>query len=401
MSTLGDHFFEVALMWYTYAVSRSSLDVAAIAVVFQLTYVVVGPAAGVLSDRWDRLRTMIVADLVRGGILGVFVLITWRSGFSFPLALLAVFLMESAGRFFGPSRTAYLPTLVERDELITANGLMSGTRQATGLGGQALAGVVISTMGALAGFVIDAVSFVGSAVSLLLIRNQASLEPERPRSTDPAVKPRHRFWKEMREGVQVLAGVPVIRTLVLFATFVNAVFAMIEPAMPAYVRTELHAGAWAYGLVGSFQFGGGLLGGMLAGKVAARFRAGTLIVATTAFEGVAVVAAGVLHVVPVVLVLWASWGFSLSVMGAVEQSLNQALIPQQYLGRATGLISSVGMIFMPVGSLAGGFLANRIGAGPVYVVVGMGFIAGALAMLIHPTIRDAEIGPGASEAATG
>jgi hypothetical protein len=390
VSTLGNHFFELALMWLTFSETRSSLKVAAIAVVFQVTYVVVGPAAGVFADRWDRRRTMIVCDLIRSGLLGGFIFATFRFGFSFPLALLAVFLLESTGRFFGPSRQAYIPTLVERDQLVTANGLLTGIRQAAGLGGQALAGVVIATAGALAAMVIDAVSFVFSAVSLMLIRPGDAPKPESPVQA-PEMSRARRFWSELREGYRVLAGVPVLRALLLFAIFENAIFAMIEPAMPAYVRTDLHTGAWAYGLVGSFQFAGGLFGGLLAGGLASKLRAGTLIVATTAFNGGAVIAAGLVHVVPGALMLWGAWGFSLAVMGVVEQSLEQALLPSRLLARVLAMMSSVGMVLMPTGSLLGGFLANRIGAAPLYVLVGAGFVAASGAILAHPILRSARL----------
>ncbi len=381
-------------MWFTYAATRSSLEVAAIAVVFQLTYVAVGPAAGVFADRWDHRRTMIVCDGARAAILSAFALITWRAGFSFPLALVAVFLLESAGRFFGPSRLAYIPFLIERDDLATANGLFTGTRQAAGLGGQALAGLMISGVGALAGFVVDAVSFVLSGLALTLIRPPRAPEAGSPTVSSYPKTSRHGFWSELREGYQVLVGIPMIRALLLFAAFSNAAFAMIEPAMPAYIRTTLHSGAWAYGLVGSFQFGGTLLGGFLAGEIAARLRAGPLMVAATAFDGAALVAAGVVHVVPVALVLWGSWASALAVIGVVEQSLDQALIPRQHMARVMALMSSVGMALMPVGSLVGGLLAGRIGAASLYVFVGLGFVAMATAMLLHPTLRSTSVSGG-------
>lgn len=403
VSSLGDHFFLIALMWFTFAATRSSMEVAAIAVVSQVTYVVVGPAAGVWADRWDRRRTLVVCDLVRAGVLGAFVVITWRGGFSFPLALGAMFLVEATGRFFGPSRSAYLTTLVEPESLVTANGLMSGTTQATGLGGQAVAGVVITALGAVAGFLIDAVSFALSALSLAFIRTDAPpAGPSRP-PVEPSSPPkaRHRFWGELADGYRLLAGLPVLRALLLFAVVLNAFFAMIEPAMPAYVHTTLHAGAWAYGLVGSLQFAGGLVGGLVAGGVAARFRAGPLLGIGAAVAGLMVAACGLLPFVPLALVLWAAWGFSLAVVGVVEQSLDQLLIPRASLARVLALRSSVGMVAMPVGSLVGGWLANQMGAGSLYVVIGAGFLATALAMMAHPTIRTADLAPAPSPSAAG
>ena len=76
-------------------------------------------------------------------------------------------------------------------------------------------------------------------------------------------------------------------------------------------------------------------------------------------------------------------------MGAGEQSMEQTLIPQAYLGR---VISACGMAIMPIGSLAGGFLANQLGPGPLYVLVGAAWLVLAAAMLASPTIRAAQVG---------
>lgn len=395
VSSLGDHFFELALMWYTFTVSRSSLQVAAVAVAYQVTAIVLGPVAGVFADRWDRRRTMIACDLIRTAIVGAFAGLTWRDGFSLPTALLTVFLEEAAGVAFGPSRRAYLPTLVEPDQLVTANGLMTGTRQATGLGGQALAGFVIAAVGALAGFVIDAASFGLSAVALGLVRvapaRRTGVEPSAGSAVADAER-RSSFWTELRAGWAMVARTPAILALALFGTLINLFFAMINPAMPAYVRDQLHTGAGTYGLVGAFQLGGGLIGGFLAGAVAHRWRAGPLLIALEIVSGTAVLALGLLHRVEVALVLWGVWGLALSILGVVEQSLEQVLIPPQFLGRVLTLITSVGMAFMPVGSLMGGYLANRLGPGPLYVLIGAGFLVIAVGMICHPAIRTATVG---------
>jgi hypothetical protein len=129
----------------------------------------------------------------------------------------------------------------------------------------------------------------------------------------------------------------------------------------------------------------------VAGGIAARLRAGHLMVALQVLVGAAVLAAGLLHVVPAALVVWAVWGFVLAIMGAVEQSLEQVLIPQRSFARVLASLSSLGMILVPAGSLLGGFLANRIGAGALYVLIGALDMFTALAILTNPTLRQARV----------
>ena len=94
----------------------------------------------------------------------------------------------------------------------------------------------------------------------------------------------------------------------------------------------------------------------------------------------------------IALILWGFWGFSLSVMGVVEQSLEQALIPREFLARVMTVMSSAAMALMPVGSLVGGYLANRLGPGLLYVLIGCALIAIALVMVFNTAIRTATVG---------
>lgn len=398
-STLGDQFFVVAVMWYVYAASRSSLKVALVDVAFQGSLMLIGPIAGVFADRWDRRRTMAVSDAIRTVIMVALAVVTWRMGLPLFVALAAVICIEGVGRFFGPARSAFIPQMIPPDDLNTANGLMSGTRQAMGTAGQALAGILVSFAGATAALLVDGASFFVSFAAVALIRapRAASIATKRERGGDGASNGGRggwvRFGSEMREGWDAVAHNHVLRALTIFSVGMNAFFAMYGPVLPAYASHQLHTGAWGFGAVQSVQFAGGFVGGLLAGVVGQRIRAGVLFIGEMAVLGLVMIALGLLHVIPVVLLLWGMVGFLVALVGVIHQSLTQILVPQRQLARAFTVMSAASMILMPLGSLVGGDIANHLGPSNVLLIAGLAFVAMTLMMIPNRSLRTAQAGP--------
>jgi len=167
VSQFGDWFNVVAVYALLLDLTASGTAVAVMMVVQQLPIAIVGPAAGVLVDRLDRRRVMIGADLVRAAVLPGLLLVdrpedVW-------LAYVVVGAAVIATAFFEPARSAILPAVAEREELLPANALSSGTWSAMLAVGAALGGAVVTLVGRDAAFVINAFSFLASAVFIARI----------------------------------------------------------------------------------------------------------------------------------------------------------------------------------------------------------------------------------------
>ena len=171
----GDWFLVVALFGLVVDLSDSALAVAFLLAAQDLTYFVVSPFTGVLADRIDRKRLMVIADVARAVLCLGFLAVQSASVLWVVYPLLAVMACFSA--VFEPASAAALPNLVEDDDLATANAL-SGSLWGTMLVvGAALGGVVTAILGRDTAIVIDAVSFAGSA--LLLVRIRRSFQEDR------------------------------------------------------------------------------------------------------------------------------------------------------------------------------------------------------------------------------
>lgn len=176
VSQLGDWFNTVAIFALLFELTGSATAVAFMMVLQVLPVAIVGPAAGVIVDRFDRRRIMIAADIIRGtAVLG---LVFVKSPDSVWFAYVVTAVMVSASGFFEPARSATVPTIVPRDRLVAANAISTGTWSAMLAVGASLGGLVAATLGRDAAFIINAGSFFLSAAFLWQLQI-----PDRPDAT--------------------------------------------------------------------------------------------------------------------------------------------------------------------------------------------------------------------------
>ncbi len=175
----GDWFLLVALFGLVLELSGSALAVAFLLAAQDLTYFVVSPVMGLLADRLDRKRLMVIADIGRAVLCVGFLFTQTESTWWIVYPLLAAMACFSAA--FEPASAAALPNLVDPEDLSTANAL-GGSLWGTMLTvGAAVGGVVTAVLGRDAAIMIDAVSFVGSA--LLIVRIHRSFQETRVEET--------------------------------------------------------------------------------------------------------------------------------------------------------------------------------------------------------------------------
>ena len=162
VSQLGDWFNYVALYALLFELTGSATMVAALMVVQFLPIALVGPSAGVVADRFDRRRIMIAADVIRGiAVLGLLLVRTPSMAW---LAFLVTAVVVGASGFFEPARSATVPMIVRREDLVSANAVSTGTWSAMLAIGASLGGVVAASLGR------DAAFLINSAVVLSLRR---------------------------------------------------------------------------------------------------------------------------------------------------------------------------------------------------------------------------------------
>lgn len=326
ISELGDAFQYIALMWFALE-AGGPLGVIAVRLADSVPALLFGLHGGVVADRFDRKRTMIVADLIRGAVL-VPVALGGLAG-ELPLVALvaAAFVLTSASSYFAPAYGALLPALVDRDNVQQANGLVRASGDALAVGGWALSALLLTVLPLSAFFALNAASFFISAGLLVGVRVAAlELQPGRPR---------------ILEGISALRPLPVLAAGVCVLTVTVTISSGTWiVGVPELVRSELGRGAAAFSLVAAGYALGSISAGIALTRFGVRRKAlGSILAWFACLPGYALFAvAGSIGVaiaggVLVGLAQGAAW--------ILLNSAAQEEVPDSHLGRVMGLIGLV------------------------------------------------------------
>jgi MFS family permease len=240
VSLLGDGIFVVAEAWQVYDLDNDPVALSIVGTAWTLGMVAFLLTGGVVTDRVDRRRVLIAADLVRAAAVVVMGVLSLTGAIAiWHLVALSVF-MGIGEAFFGPAFGAIVPEVVARELLVQANALDQLVRQAAArLAGPAIGGLVVAATGVGTAFLVDGGTFVLSAACVAAM-NIRALPAERAQSVR----------LEIREGLAYVRREPW-----LWATLVSASLSLlfflgpIEVLLPFVVRNELGAGAGGFGAV--------------------------------------------------------------------------------------------------------------------------------------------------------
>src|SRR4051794_26686403 len=236
----------------------SAVDVAMATVAYLAPFSLIAPAAGVLVDRWPVKRVMIASDLVRAVIAGSLVLVTDTHQIFAVMALLGL-----VSSFFGPAQSVAIRVLVKREDLLSANALLSQAFYAVRILSPALAGALVAWLSEKACFWIDAGTFLFSAA---MIGRLAIV-----RAAAPQQGSLRAFGRDFVEGNRFIFTHRGLSFAFLASAAAMFMLSSFSPLISVYVRDTLHAGSLFYGAV-SLMVGVGLVVGAQLIQRAARTR---------------------------------------------------------------------------------------------------------------------------------
>jgi len=353
VSQLGDWLALLALFsLVAFRRHGSPADVSGIFVAFILPFALLGPAAGVLVDRWNPRVTMIVSDLLRAGLA---VLLT--VAVTLPQLYALVFGLSAVSAFFIPAQTVTIPLIVRKEELLVANALSAQTMHLTKVMGPAAAGVLVATVGEKACFLIDAATFLFSAalLSTVVVHRQEGKATGAPS-----------ILAELAQGLRFVAGRPAI-VFVIVTTVAAIVAAGVFDALIAiYVRDVLSAGSRAFGTLVSLVGAGTIAGAFLVGRFGQGVPRVRLVALGIVGVGVAILAIAVSARLGSALVASLVLGLAAAAVFIPSQTLLQEETPPAMLGRVSATFTTTITVAQLVGILGAGRLAELAGIRKLY-----------------------------------
>lgn len=350
-SAIGDGMRFTALPLLSAALLDDAFQVAAVTAATTVPWLLLGLPAGAYADRFERRRLMIIADLLRALTLILTLVLLLCDWLTFWPLMAAAFLLGVGEVLFDCASFALLPSIVPKERLEAANGRLFAI-QTVGrdLLGHVLGGVLF-TVGRAVPLVIDALSFLLSA---LLLKGVRGPRPE-PSTT------RARLLTDIREGLVHVLRDPLLRALTVSAGVINAVYLGQIAVFVFLVRDVLGLPDAAYGALLAAGAAGGVVGSLAASRMTRAIGRVPALIGNLALMGVAGLAVAATDSVYVVSLAYSAAGFALMVWNVVAVTLRQELIPDRLLGRATGVYRLFAWGTMPIGALLFGWLSTAAG----------------------------------------
>ncbi len=383
VSLLGSAITPLALTLL--AVGLLDASPAEVALLQALQYapaVVIGLFAGAVVDRLRRKPLLIAVDLASAGALLLVPLAAALGWLRLEVLYLVAFLLGCLGVVFGVAYTAYVPTLIRREDLVAGNSRLEGSRAVARIAGPGLGGVLVQLLGAPVAVAFDACSYLLSALAVRAIRT-----PEPPPQGSAA---RH-IWREIAAGLRALGGNPALRALLLSSATLDIGWNALFAVYVLYATRYLNLPAGTIGLIFGLGSAGAFLGAVLARPLASRAGIGrTLIGAQVIIGGgglLIALAVGVPRAaLPLLLSVEIVQSGANTVFGITRASLTQALVPDALRGRVNASERVIGLAVAVLGTTLGGVLGERIGI-PLTLIIGTSSGVPAFLWLLIAPIR--------------
>lgn len=444
ITNVGDSLYFIAAMWLVYSLTNDPFYTGVAG------FLTLGPQAlqflaGPLVDRWSIRRTLVGTQVIQAVVVAVIPIAHTVGALRVELVLVVMPLLAALNQFVYPAQSAALPRLLDDEQLVAANSVFSIAYQGLDMVANGVGGLLIAAVGAVSLFAIDAVTFAVAAIVFLTVSVPAAGEnddsqaqagsatPEDSVAADGGERDRagetgpadhatgeadptddspdetgrtddtagetgasedadEPYLDRLRAGIAVLRG-SFLLWLILGALVVNFTSGMVLAAIPVYADSlavpaavAAIGAAGAYGVLMAAFAAGSFLGAITANAVS-EYPLGWTMVAGFAVSGVLWTTAIGLSWLPVTAVLIV---VALLPVGAVNVQLAavvQSAPPEEYVGRVSSLLGSASTAMIPIGSLAGGAVAGTLGARAAMLALGVGSLALALYVLVHPALR--------------
>jgi MFS family permease len=388
VSALGDQFSALAFPVLAVTVlGATASDMGILNAFSTASFLLVGLIAGAWVDRLIKRQVMLIADLVRFLAL-LTIPVLWVSH---SLQMWHIFVVAGilglAQVFFDVAAQSLVPVLLPAEKIGGANGAMETSRQITHVGGPSLVGFLLGFLRAPLLILVDAITFLVSAFTLGMLRDQEVKAPKADRQ--PLVS-------EILEGLQFVRSQKLIRTIALTTGTNNLFGTMVFAMMPLYILRTLGVTTAQFGIMMSVGAVGGLLGAALCSRLIKLMGEGPLIVASAVLSGLAICLQVATILVPqqaqmpMLLATQFVESFTVLTYNITQVTARQRLCPPRLLGRMNATIRFFIWGVMPISSLIAGWIGNVYGVTTAMTIGAIGVLFSSAWVVFSPirTMRE-------------
>jgi MFS family permease len=372
-SNLGDGVAAIAYPWLASAVTRNALLIALIAIVQRLPWLVFSLPAGVITDRVDRRRIMMVTSVFRAILTLAVAIVVYLNQESLPPAsavassadgtpnamvygtlLVSALLFGFAEVLYDNAAQTILPSIVEPEGLEKANSRLWGAEMVMNqFVGPPLGSLLIGIAFALP-FLFDAGTFAIAAA--LIFSLSGSFRVDRQETTTGESRPG--FWEEIKEGVRWLWANPLLRPMAIILGLLNGIGSIVFATLVLFAQEALNVTTTTFAILMMAGAAGGVMGSILAPRISEKIGSGTSLFLTLISQSVAVLVVGIATHWTLVWVMYFVIAFTGVLWNVITVSLRQTIIPDRLLGRVNSVYRFFAWGMIPIGLAIGGLLVN-------------------------------------------
>ncbi len=377
ISNIGTWMQMVAQGYLVYQLTHSPFALGFVGFVRAVPVLSLSLFAGVVADRVDRRKLLIVTQSSAGVFALVLAVLTSTGVIQVWMILILAFLSASVMAFDNPTRQALIPDIVGKQYMTNAIALNSAAFNGTGVIGPSLAGAALGVIGVAACFYINAVSFIAVIGALFLMK-----------SVPNRTMRKASMLENLRAGFAYVRGNRVVFSLLVLMAAIGLLGRPYTQLMPAIQRDVLHVGAGGLGALMAFSGLGALGGALLVAALSSYTHRGLLVMISVAAFGISIAAFSLSRSFPLSLALLMVVGCAGTMCMSITNTIIQVNIPGELRGRVMSMYTMIAMGSMPLGSMMLGSVATFAGVPETLLIGGAGcLVALALVNLWVPAIR--------------
>jgi MFS family permease len=384
ISNLGSSFTQWAVPILVYDLTHSALKLGVATAATFLPFLLFGLPLGAWMDRVDRKRAMIALDSVNAVVILSIPLVATFGDLNVWLIYAVTFIQSTIFIAFSAGEFAAIPSLVSKEDLVTANGRIQASYSAAQVAGPLLAGALLSVLPLTWVLTFDAGSFAISALSLSLVRRSFNVAGDE-------TKERKSILHDVREGLRYVLSHPVLRNISVMMALINFVGASTYAQLVLFATERLDASKREIGLLFAAGSAGVVVTGLLAGRLRKRFSFTALAMTSLMLMGGCLIIFAGMRWYWAALPFWAAAGGLGILFNINTGSLRQAIVPDHLLSRVMSIAAVLAWSAIPAGALLGGWVISATGnVALVYGLIGILTICIAAFFRFFTALGDAQ-----------
>lgn len=363
ISAFGTSFTQLAIPLLVFKLTGSALSLAAAAALTAVPHLVFGLIVGAWVDRLDRRRVMIVTDLLAAMVAVSVPLLAALGLLTLVWVFTVVFVLATLSIFFTAAEFGAMPSLVDRGQLVAANGRIQASFATATVAGPLAAGALLVLLPVEQLLLVDAASFLVSAIALSLVRRSFN---------GPEQSVRQSLRTDVAEGLRYVLRHPVLRNISAMMALVNLVSASVGAQLILFIKVRYTASDTEVGIIFAAGGVGVVLLSLAAGPLRKRWTFGTVALGALMASGLLIIALAFAPSFWVAVPLWGlAWGLGV-LFNINTGSLRQAIVPNHLLGRIITIAMVLAWSANPLGVMVGGLAIERTGdVQAVYAAIGL------------------------------